>query len=138
MSLLQDLFEVPSSLSAASKYTVANGIFYFVSGALFTIWPEQVQVIFREPTFIGREGDLARVTGMLLGVIGWLCIFGGRTGGRQFVAATVVDRILIVPLVLVPLVVRGVFPHVFLTFAILDPALAIGAWLILDKTRSVR
>jgi hypothetical protein len=40
----------------------------------------------------------------------------------------VVDRLVLVPAVLVPLAIAGVFPHLLWTFAILDPALGIGAW----------
>jgi hypothetical protein len=50
----------------------------------------------------------------------------GRSGARQFAACTVIDRLL----VLVPLIVAGVFPHLLLTLAILDPALAVGTWII--------
>jgi len=45
----------------------------------------------------------------------------------------VIDRLLFVPVVLVPLVIAGVFPHVLLTLAILDPLLAIGAWVLLGR-----
>jgi hypothetical protein len=34
------------------------------------------------------------------------------------------------PAVFVPLVLTGVFPHLLMTFAILDPLLAIGAWVL--------
>ena len=56
-------------------------------------------------------------------VIGWLYLFGGLSGGRRIVAASVLDRVLFVPLVLEPLAVAGVFPYFLLTFALLDPAL---------------
>jgi hypothetical protein len=70
--------------------------------------------------------------GMTVAVIGWLYVFGGRSGGRQVVAASVVDRLVLVPAVLVPLAMAGVFPHLMITFAILDPLLGIGAWLLLS------
>ncbi len=75
-----------------------------------------------------------RVLGLTVAVIGWLYVFGGRSGGRQIVAATVVDRVLFVPIVLVPLALTGVFPHVLITFAILDPSLALGGRLILSRS----
>ncbi|OGB21747.1 MAG: hypothetical protein A3I66_03385 [Burkholderiales bacterium RIFCSPLOWO2_02_FULL_57_36] len=134
MSLITDLKEVPGKLSAASKYTIANGIVYFATGILFVAWPGVFQSLFLDSDFAGHEAALCRVIGLTLAVIGWLYIFGGRSGGRQFVAATVVDRVLFVPIVLVPLSLAGVFPHVFTVFAILDPSLALGAWLILVRT----
>jgi hypothetical protein len=66
-------------------------------------------------------------------VIGWLYFFGGRSGARQIVAASVVDRLVFVPVVLVPLIIAGVFPHLLGTLAILDPALAIGAWVLHNR-----
>ena len=48
----------------------------------------------------------------------------------EFGPASVLDRVVLVPAVLVPLVVTGIFPHVLGAFAILDPALGIGAWVL--------
>ncbi len=66
-------------------------------------------------------------------VIGWLYLFGGRSGGRQVVAASVLDRIVLVPVVLVPTALAGVFPHLLTSFAILDPVLGLGAWWLLSR-----
>jgi hypothetical protein len=70
---------------------------------------------------------------MAVAIIGWLYFFGGRTGGRQFVAASVLDRLVFVPLVLVPTAAAGVFPHVMIAFAVLDPILALVAWHLLPR-----
>ena len=60
-----------------------------------------------------------------------LHVFGGRSGARQIVAASVVDRLVFVPLVLMPVAMAGVFPHMFIAFALLDASLAVGAcWLM--------
>jgi hypothetical protein len=134
MSLIKDLLEQPSTLSTASKYTVLNGAIYLGVGALLVGWPGVVQTLFRDPAFVGHEGALIRLVGMTIGVIGWLYLFGGRSGARQFVAASVIDRLVFVPAVLVPLAIAGVFPHLLLTFAIFDPSLAVGAWMLLRRT----
>jgi hypothetical protein len=63
-------------------------------------------------------------------VIGRLYLFGARTGGRQFLAASVIDRLIFVPVVLLPLALTGVFPHLLVAFAILDMSLGVGAWLL--------
>lgn len=133
MSLIKKLFEKPPNLSTASKYTVMNGLVYLGGGALLIAWPAVVQTLFMDPAFVGHEEGLIRMIGMTLAIIGWLYFFGGRTGARQIVAASVVDRLVLVPAVLVPLAISGVLPHLLLTFAILDPALAIGAWVLLDR-----
>src|SRR5271168_358762 len=133
MVLITDLLDKPGNLSTASKYTVWNGLLYLGTGALFIVWPGVVQTIFMDAAFVGHEGALFRAIGLTLAVIGWLYVFGGRSGARGAVAASVIDRLLFVPVVLVPLVIAGVFPHVLLTLAILDPLLAIGAWVLLGR-----
>lgn len=130
MSLIADLLATPLNLSTESKYTAMNGVIYLGTGALLIAWPGVTQTLFMDAAFVGHEGALIRVIGLTLLVIGWLYLFGGRSGARQIVAASVVDRSVFVPVVLVPLVIAGVFPHLLVTLAILDPALAIGAWVL--------
>jgi hypothetical protein len=130
MSFMSDLLEMPASLTTASKYTAMNGFIYLGLGALFLLWPDAVQTIFRDEPFTGHEGALFRVIGLTVMVIGWLYLFGGRSGSRQVVAASVLDRWVLVPLVLVPIAIAGVFPHVLLAFALLDASLALGAWIL--------
>jgi hypothetical protein len=74
-----------------------------------------------------------RVIGLTVAVIGWLYFFGGRSGARQFIAASVIDRLIFVPAVLIPLAIAAVFPRLFLTFTIIDALLAIGAWVLLAR-----
>jgi hypothetical protein len=133
MALISDLIEKPATLSVASKYTVINGVLYLGTGALFIAWPGLVQAVFKDTAFVGHEEALFRVVGLLLVVVGWLYLFGGRSGGPQAPAASVIDRLVFVPAVLLPLVFAGVFPHLFLALAILDPTLAIGAWILLAR-----
>jgi hypothetical protein len=73
------------------------------------------------------------VIGLTVVVIGWLYIFGGRSGARQFIAASVIDRLIFVPAVLIPLAIAGVFPRLFLIFTIVDALLAVGAWALLAR-----
>src|SRR4029077_7151462 len=130
MSFMSDLLEMPATRTTASKYTAMNGFIYLGLGALFLLWPDAVQTVFRDEPFTGHEGALFRVIGLTVMVIGWLYLFGGRSGGRQVVAASVLDRWILVPLVLVPIAIAGVFPHVLLAFALLDASLALGAWIL--------
>ena len=103
------------------------------AGSLFLVWPGALQAVLFESRFEGREEPLVRVLGMTVAIIGWLYVFGGRSGSNQFVAASVLDRIVLVPIVLIPLAVAGVFPVLMTTFAILDPVLAIVAWILLNR-----
>src|SRR6476659_7338217 len=138
MSVIKDLLERPFDQAITSKYTAMNGLIYLGFGALVLVWPGMVQTIFRDAAFVGNEAALVRVTGMTVMVIGWLYLFGGLSGGRRIVAASVLDRVVLVPLVLVPLAIAGVFPHFLLAFAILDPTLGIGAWLLLSRSDRAR
>jgi len=134
MSLIEDLLKRPFDQAITSRYTAMNGVIYLAAGTLALIWPGVVQTIFRDAAFVGNESALFRVIGMAVMVIGWLYLFGGLSGGRRIVAASVLDRVALVPLVLVPLAIAGVFPHFLLAFAVLDPTLGIGAWLLLSRS----
>jgi hypothetical protein len=134
MALIKALLEKPPRLTAASKYTAMNGFIYLVVGILLIVWPSVTQTLFSEPAFVGHEEGLIRVIGLTVVVIGWLYMFGGRSGAPQTVAASVIDRLIFVPAVLVPLAMAGVFPKLLLTFAALDVLLAIGAWIFFART----
>ena len=135
MSLISDLLEKPAHLSTESNYAVLNGYLYLAIGALFIAWPGAVQTIFMDRPFVGDEGALFRVIGVCLAVIGWLYVFGGRSGAKQFGPASVLDRVVLIPLVLVPLALSGVFPHTVGAVAILDPLLGIGAWVLHSRKK---
>jgi hypothetical protein len=133
---MNDLLERPFDQAITSKYTAMNGLIYLGFGGLVLIWPGMVQTVFRDTAFVGNEAALIRVMGMTVIVIGWLYLFGGLSGGRRIVAASVLDRVVLVPLVLVPLAISGVFPHTLLAIAVLDPTLGVGAWLLLSRSNS--
>lgn len=133
MSLLKHLKESPTPLPASSKFTIVNGILYMAIGALLLVWPGAVQTLTFAPDFDGHEASLIRVIGMAVVIIGWFYYFGGRSGSTQIVAASVLDRLLLVPIVLIPLAISGVFPVLLGAFAILDPVLGILAWRLLAR-----
>jgi hypothetical protein len=136
--LIAELLATPRDLPDASKYTVANGLFYMMAGLTFLAAPGTVQTLFADPPFAGHDEASVRVVGLLILTIGWLATFGGLSGGRRFVAATVVSRMVFVPSVLVPMAMGGLFPHTLFTFAILDPTLAMGAWILLGRDEKSR
>ena len=92
MSFFSDLLEKPANLSTESKYAVMNGYIYLAIGATLIVWPGAVQTIFMDGPFVGHESALFRVIGMAVAVIGWLYVFGGRSGARQFGPASILDR----------------------------------------------
>jgi hypothetical protein len=138
MSLFNDLFARPGDLPNTSKYTMLNGVMYLGIGLGLLAWPGMVQTIFKDAAFVGNEAALIRLIGLSVGVIGWFYLFGGQSGDRRFVAASVLNRVVLIPIVLVPLALAGVFPHLLLTLAFLDPALGIGAWLLLSRQTNAK
>ena len=86
MALFKDLLDKPPALTTASKYTAMNGVVYLGVEALLLAWPGATQTLFMEPAFVGNEEGLIRMIGITVAVIGWLYLFGGRSGARQFVA----------------------------------------------------
>jgi len=133
MTFASILLAKPAKLSALSRYHILNGVVYLAAGAGLIVWPGLVQVIIGERPFVGDEAGLIRATGLTVVVIGWHYFFGGRTGGLQVVAAGVVDRLIFVPVVLLPLAIAGVFPRFFVLFTILDVSLALGALVLLNR-----
>jgi len=132
-SLIKSLLERPSDLSTASAYSQINGFIYLAAGVLLIVWPGVTQTLFMDRDFVGDERGLIRAMGLAVVVIGWLYVFGARTGGRQVVAASVIDRLIFVPVVLLPLAFSGVFPHLLVAFTILDMSLAVGAWVLFSR-----
>jgi hypothetical protein len=132
-SPLNDLRQKPQRLSTASKYTALNGIGYLAIGAILIAWPGAIQTVFREPPFAGHEQALMRVIGLTVVGIGWLYLFGGRSGARQFICCFRHRPIGLRPGGTSASRHCGVFPRLFLTFTIVDALLAVGAWTLLAR-----
>jgi hypothetical protein len=127
----------PGPHSRLSRYIVANGVLYMAIGASIYLAPTAVLTrAFFLDHLAGNEEGLSRAVGVTLAIIGWFYVMGGRTRADSFGLATVVDRLL-VPVFLVPLWWLGmVAPGMVLPFAILDPVLAVGAYVIWRRERS--
>ena len=138
MSPIKIAREKPAHLTTASKYTVFNGFVYFGLGVLLILWPGSVQTLLGERAYVGDEQSLFRAMGMAVSIIGYYLLVGGHSGSRQTTAASVIDRLTIVPLVLLPLVMEGVFPRFFVAVVIVDVSLAISTWVILNRVERPR
>lgn len=130
------LFSKPPSHTPLTSYTSWNGVFYMFVGATFYVWPGSAQAVLGAPPYQGNDTGLVRALGMTIAVIGYLYFFGARTAQDRFGVATILDRLL-VPALLVPLVASGELPpQLGLPFAVLDPALAVGAWMIFSRSHA--
>ena len=130
--LFQALAEKCATPSTASRFTSMSGLFYLGMGLTICALPTLIPMLFSEPPFAGREAGLFRLVGWIMAVVGWFLWIGGRTGAHAFVAAGIVAR-LAVPLVVIPLAMTGVFPHMMYVFGVLDPVSGIVTWRLMGK-----
>ena len=139
-SFWSDLWaQPPAPHSLLSRYTVANGYLYLAIGVVMYLLPATMMArLFFVDDMSGYTPGLARAIGATVAVIGWFYLMGGRTRADSFGLSTVVDRLLI-PLVLLPLwLLDQVALGMVLPFAILDPVLGIGAYVIWRRERASR
>ena len=127
----------PESLTPLARYTQYNGVFYLAIGLFMFAVPGAMEMVPGVTPFEGQEQGLVRLIGFTMAIIGWFYVFGGRTNADSFGLATVGDRLL-VPFFLVPLGLTGAVDGMLVyPFAVLDPALGIGAWLIWRRQSKV-
>jgi len=97
-----------------------------VAGVALYAVPERLAI---EP-FSGREEGYLRALGIVAAAVGWLYMFGARTRSNSFALATIADR-LAVPVLVLPLYFTGQVGAVLaFAFALGDPLLALGAYVI--------
>lgn len=128
------LLSPPPSRTALTRYTAWNGAVYLALGAVFYVWPGAVQSLLGAPAFHGAEAGLVRALGVTIAIIGYFYVTGARSGGDRFGVSTILDRLL-VPVALVPLIATGqLAPQLGVPFAVLDPLLAAGAWIVFARS----
>lgn len=132
------LFSKPPPGTPLSRYTQLNGLLYLATGLSLYAWPGQMQAVLMAPAFQSGEEGLVQALGLTVAIIGYFYFFGGRTGDDRFGVATILDRLL-VPFFLGALVLAGrLSPNLAVPFMVLDPVLAIGAWVIFARTQRTR
>ena len=126
-SWVRTMLETPASPpSPLSRYIFWNGVLYLVAGVALYALPERFAI---EP-FSGREEGYLRALGIVAAAVGWLYMFGARTRSNSFALATIADR-LAVPVLVLPLYFTGQVGAVLaFAFALGDPLLALGAYVI--------
>ena len=126
----QELMARPTTDSTRlSRYTERCGYLYVLLGLIFLFYPEGKVHLGLIPPFEGQEEAMMRLIGLLLGVVGYFYVFGGRAHRVSFGLATVLDRLL-VPFVLFFIYqVSEVELMLILPIGILDPLLGLGAYL---------
>lgn len=135
-TFFETLADRPAELGRLARYTIWNGVFYMVAGAGLFLAPRSMLELQFQVPMKGYEVGLSNALGMTLLVIGFFYVMGARTGRASFGLATVVDRAF-VPFLLGSLLLRDlVAPMMVVPFMILDPLLALGAFLVWRKERA--
>jgi hypothetical protein len=126
---ISQLLERPDTPSTRlSRYTERCGFAYLAFGLCFLFWPTIYVDLGLTSPFQGQEEGMARVIGVVLAIIGYFYVFGGRTHQTSFGLATIPDRLLIPLLFAFIYVSSEIDLMLLLPFAILDPTLALGAY----------
>lgn len=133
MQLVNDLFEKSPKQTLVSRFTAMNGLLYFGIGVVLIVWPGATQTLLMDSAFVGHEEGLIRVIGLTVAIIGLLYLLAGRANAPQIIAVSIVGRPVLVPAVIVPLAIAGVFPHLLLTFAVLDWVLSVGGLVLYSR-----
>jgi len=115
-----------AKLSSTHHFLIYQGVLYAVLGSIMVLapWIYNKAFLFPEP-FTAEETALWRPIGLCLTLIGYFYIQGGRSNSYHFVTATIFDRLLIVPPVLVLLYYLGTPAELVVPFLVLDPLLAL-------------
>jgi hypothetical protein len=122
----------PQPMTPLARYTFWNGVGYMAVGFFVYLMPGATEMA-GGPALAGGEVGMTRIAGLCVMIIGWFYCMGARTNADSFGLATVADRIA-VPFLLAPLVLFwDVELMTIAAFAIVDPTLALGAYLIWRK-----
>ena len=116
------------------KYTELNGIFYFLTGLFIFFFPGVPSTLGLMPEVTLKEEGFLQLIGFSLSIVGYFYYFGARTHKKSFGLATVFDRLILVPIFLGIILVKGnLDKEFFLPLLILDPILGIGAYYLWSK-----
>jgi hypothetical protein len=130
------LFSEAPPHTPLTRYTAWNGLLYILLGGVFYGWPGSAQMLLRAQPFQAGEAGYVRTLGATIVFIGYLYLSGARTGQDRFGAATILGRLLLVPVLLGLLVATGqLWARLGVPFIALDPVLAIGAWIVFARSR---
>mmetsp|Transcript_11463 Transcript_11463/g.18117 ORF Transcript_11463/g.18117 Transcript_11463/m.18117 type:complete len:156 (-) Transcript_11463:196-663(-) len=127
--LLKEAVEGPMNaavLELSFQFLILQGVAYTLVGVLFIVLPNTIAENVLMFKVEGTGDGILRAAGAMLTIIGYFYVQGGRTGDRFFIASTTFDRLTIVPLLVLILGLLGTPVGLCVTFAILDPLLALS------------
>jgi uncharacterized protein YjeT (DUF2065 family) len=125
-----DLIPPLSRLSKTSTVLTFQGVTYFCTGLLIFLAPEIFNkiMLFPEP-FLAVETPIYRMFGFCIVAIGSFYIMASRMDDMFFAIITIFTRMTMVPIFCLTLLsAYGGAPQLCLTFAILDPILALWTY----------
>ncbi len=131
----EGLIPPASKLNSACRALTIQGWGYFTVGVLLFFAPGVVNKLAMFPTtFTEEETPCYRMIGFTMIGIGYFYLMGSRTNHHYWAVTTIFTRMTLAPVGAMTLyLVYGAPPQLCVTFAILDPALAIWTYLAMKK-----
>ena len=128
------LHETPLSITPTHRFLFLQGVLYAFAGLTFMILPTQgvylvtLGALSTESFEIDESGHptelrMLQFTGYLVFLIGYFYMQGARENTLQFVAATTLNRLVFVPLLMLLLAIFGARIPLCILFGLLDPSL---------------
>lgn len=92
-----------------AKTVEAFGWLILLEGAILLVWPQLAVDVLQLPPLTEQGSNYLRLVGVLVSGVGMLYVVSGRTNAQGFVFASLLDRPLVPPLMLV-LWWQGILP----------------------------
>ena len=136
MRMALGLHETPLRITPTHRFLFLQGILYAIAGLLFMVLPKQsvylvtLGALSTDSFEIDGSGHptelrMLQFTGYLVLLVGYFYMQGARENTLHFVAASTLNRAVLVPLVMLLLAFFGARLPLCILFALLDPGLTV-------------
>lgn len=133
--MLKELLAPPPPATPLSTYTTINGMVYMLMGLSFWIWPYALE-LFGHPALTPATQGPIRGIGIAVIQIGWFYVWGARTRNVAFSLASVVNRLVFGPVLILPLVYMKLLePTLGIPFVVIDMILGAGMFALWKRTQ---
>lgn len=134
MRMALGMHETPLRITPTHRFLFLQGVLYAGAGLLFMILPRQsvylvtLGALSTDSFEIDDSGHptelrMLQFTGFLVMLVGYFYMQGARENTLHFVAASTLNRVVFVPLLMLLLAIFGARLPLCILFALLDPAL---------------
>lgn len=136
MSMIDVMRQPVAPPTALSRYTTFNGILYVLTGLTFMLWPYCLELVGHPPLTVASAGPI-RGVGISVIYIGSFYIWGARSRFVPISLASVVNRVFLGPVLILPLVyLKLMEPMLGIPFCVLDVVLGVGMYVVWKQTQA--